>query len=140
MGTRKNRRPTIAPDTDGVFKNVTGGGLDWKTEEQDTSLKWLDGKPVYKQTFVKVAVAAGTTPTSITHNISGLDQLVSHEAVVKRSNGEWLPMPFAHIIDTFEISLLVSGTVIEMTPGASWNGVGNEALSDMTVTLYYTKS
>lgn len=140
MGIKKNRRPTIAPDDQGKFKDVAGGGTDYSTSEQDTGTKWLDGKTIYKQTFVKASVAAGSTATSITHNIAGLSQVVAHESTVKRSNGEWLPMPFAHIIDTFEISLLVSPTIIEMTPGTSWNGVGNEALSDMTVTLYYTKA
>ena len=117
-----------------------GGGVSYTEAEQDTGLTWIDGDPIYKQTFVEATVANGATPTSITHSITGLTQVVGFEATVKRSNGEWLLLPFAHIIDTFEISLLVSGTIIEMTPGTSWNGAGDEALSDMTVTLYYTKS
>ena len=31
----------------------TGGGIDYSTEEQDTGLKWIDGRHVYQRTFDK---------------------------------------------------------------------------------------
>ena len=31
----------------------TGGGIDYTTEEQDTGLKWIDGRKVYQRTFDK---------------------------------------------------------------------------------------
>lgn len=29
-----------------------GGGVDYSTTEQDTGLKWIDGKPIYKKSFM----------------------------------------------------------------------------------------
>ena len=29
----------------------TGGGIDYSTEEQDTGLKWIDGRPIYQKTI-----------------------------------------------------------------------------------------
>ncbi len=29
-----------------------GGGVDYSTTEQDTGLKWIDGKPIYQKTFI----------------------------------------------------------------------------------------
>lgn len=30
----------------------TGGGVDYSTEEQDTGLKWVDGRTIYQKTYV----------------------------------------------------------------------------------------
>ena len=35
----------------------TGGGIDYTTEEQDTGLKWIDGRKVYQRTFDKRTTA-----------------------------------------------------------------------------------
>ena len=29
----------------------TGGGIDYSTEEQDTGIKWLDGRKIYQKTY-----------------------------------------------------------------------------------------
>ena len=42
-----------------------GGGIDYSTTEQNTGLKWIDGKPIYQKTFV-------TTDTNYI-DISGLN-------------------------------------------------------------------
>ena len=31
----------------------TGGGIDYTTEEQDTGLKWIDGRTIYQKTITK---------------------------------------------------------------------------------------
>lgn len=31
-----------------------GGGVDYSTTEQDTGLKWIDGKPIYQKTYSEV--------------------------------------------------------------------------------------
>ena len=33
-----------------------GGGIDYSTTEQDTGLKWIDGKPIYQKTFNITAI------------------------------------------------------------------------------------
>ena len=35
----------------------SGGGVDYSTQEQDTGLKWIDGRTVYQRTFDKTSTA-----------------------------------------------------------------------------------
>lgn len=35
-----------------VKATLFGSGIDYSTTEQDTGLKWIDGKPIYQKTFV----------------------------------------------------------------------------------------
>lgn len=55
--------------TSGKWKNANesgggGGGINYSTTEQDTGLKWIDGKTIYQKTFT------GTTPASSSNNTS----------------------------------------------------------------------
>lgn len=34
---------------------IGGGGVDYSTSEQDTGLKWIDGKPIYQRTFLNTS-------------------------------------------------------------------------------------
>lgn len=35
-----------------LISGIGGGGVDYSATEQDTGLKWIDGKPIYQKTFV----------------------------------------------------------------------------------------
>lgn len=35
-----------------VKATLFGGGIDYSTTEQDTGVRWIDGKPIYQKTFV----------------------------------------------------------------------------------------
>lgn len=35
-----------------LISGIGGGGIDYSTTEQDTGLKWIDGKPIYQKTFM----------------------------------------------------------------------------------------
>lgn len=35
-----------------LISGIGGGGIDYSTTEQDTGLKWIDGKPIYQKTFI----------------------------------------------------------------------------------------
>jgi hypothetical protein len=37
--------------TKGGGSSSGGGGIDYSTTEQNTGLKWIDGKPIYRRTF-----------------------------------------------------------------------------------------
>ena len=51
-----------------------GGGINYTTAEQDTGLKWIDGKTIYQKT-VDVGSMPDTTPTTkfVAHGVTGID-------------------------------------------------------------------
>lgn len=69
------------------FVNVNqsggGGGVDYSTTEQDTGLKWIDGKPIYQITYIWDST---TLNSFVSHDISALnpDTLVSLDGFVER--------------------------------------------------------
>lgn len=60
------------------------GGVDYSLSEQDTGLKWIDGKAIYQKTISFVVVGGGyvSNPTGIT----GIDTLIKHEGIGKIGN------------------------------------------------------
>lgn len=70
-----------------------GGGIDYSLEEQDTGLKWIDGKKIYQKT-----VDCGTGPSaksikSVPHNISGISTIVSMDGFGFNGSIYW-PLPY----------------------------------------------
>lgn len=68
----------------GTFASPSGGGVDYSLTEQDTGLKWIDGKAIYQKT-ISFTVAGGgyvSNPTGIT----GIDTLIKHEGIGKIGN------------------------------------------------------
>ena len=41
----------------------SGGGIDYSTTEQDTGLKWIDGRPIYQRTYYMEQLYSGTIST-----------------------------------------------------------------------------
>ena len=64
---------------DDLLEEVTSGGVNYSTSEQNTGLKWIDGKTIYQKT-INFTVAGGgyiSNPTGIT----GIDTLIKHEGI-----------------------------------------------------------
>ena len=57
----------------------SSGGVDYSTSEQDTGLKWIDGKAIYQQT-ISFTVTSGSYVSNPT-GIIGIDTLISHESI-----------------------------------------------------------
>ena len=79
---------------DGVLNVTSTGGLDYSLTKQDTGLKWLDGRAIYKQTFQGTCSAVDTDIT-----ITDCDFIINYEGFLhqklKNSSEEWnLPIPF----------------------------------------------
>lgn len=66
-----------------------GGGIDYSTTEQDTGLKWIDGKSIYQRTydFGQNINISNSTPGSFS-----LDGIATFERIIKcwgiQSNGD----------------------------------------------------
>lgn len=62
------------------------GGVDYSTSEQDTGLKWIDGKNVYQQTVVSLNVASATVVLPLT-----IDTIINVEWMVyDADNNQWI--------------------------------------------------
>lgn len=115
-----------------------GGGINYSTSEQDTGLKWIDGKKVYQKTF-----DCSTLPSSknqsldILHGISNLDTVISIVGIAKSSAAQ-VPIVFAasgaQPAFGTQITITINATTMSIFVGQDRsNFVG-------FVTLQYTKS
>ena len=79
----------------GLLENAEdggAGGIDYSTSEEDTGLKWVDGKTVYQKT-----ISLGSLPNkaqiAVPHLITNLDTIISFDGAA--SNGTvTLPLPY----------------------------------------------
>ena len=63
------------------------GGVNYSLEEQDTGLKWIDGRPIYQKTY-EISTSLSNSWMNI-DSITGVEQVVyCSQAVYKDSNGE----------------------------------------------------
>lgn len=116
-----------------------GGGLDWTTSEQDTGLTWHDGETVYQKTIVQASLSDGPTVSTIAHSIVGMSEVVHWQGIVKRSNGQWHQLGMPALSGSFSIQVGIDTTNIEYAPGSGWNGGSGVDLSDLAITIFYTK-
>lgn len=62
-----------------VWENTTpssgGGGIDYSTSEQNTGLKWIDGRPIYQKTFTLGTVAQGVSLISSNFKATTYDEV-----------------------------------------------------------------
>ena len=81
----------------GLLENAEGGGsgsggINYSETEQDTGLKWIDGKSIFQ-----ISIHLGTSPNSTgrifekTHNITGIDNIISYECFFNKS-GDHFPV------------------------------------------------
>lgn len=59
------------------YTEIGGGGINYSTIEQDTGLKWIDGKTIYQKTVM------GTVDISTTVAVNKIDDLQNAESIVK---------------------------------------------------------
>lgn len=110
------------------------GGVDYSTSEQDTGLKWIDGKAIYSKTFT-AAGGSGNTVT-IQTGLSGVDNIIKCEGMATRENDSIYSLPGLNI-DSFNYScsLQIKSDMSELyVKSPQWNP------SNVIVTLYYTKA
>ena len=130
-------------DADGeVIYPQTISDMDYSTSEQDTGCKWIDGKKIYRKTFV-VPIPSSGNLTSFQHGINNLGFFVKSEGVAMGSNGttaRFLPDFYVdndNIGGTFGCAVYggsVSSGNVDITYGSWYHG------GTVYATLYYTKT
>lgn len=110
------------------------GGVDYSTSEQDTGLKWIDGKAIYSKTFT--AAGGSTKSVTIQTGLTGVDTIVKCEGMVTRANDSIYSLPGLNLDEFgYSCALQIKSDMTEITVKSSqWNP------SNIIVTLYYTKA
>lgn len=116
-----------------LLSGVGGGGVDYSTTEQDTGLKWIDGKPIYQKTYSEVLTSTiGNGATWYAMN-DLLNKNVLHSVTTYTQEGSNL----------FSITGFVglacrsyTGLAELMIPGSLNLSAGGR----LTATIWYTKT
>lgn len=110
-----------------------GGGIDYSTEEQDTGLKWIDGKPIYQKTVTGTVSGVETIlDSNITSNNS---LLIDAKGYLTNSVG-------AHYLLGYSNGSYYQSGVILIPNGARLDISGSAASSwfyPFAITLQYVK-
>jgi hypothetical protein len=108
---------------------VSGGGVDYSTTEQDTGLKWIDGKNIYRRTFTGNLGNASTQIASVPNTVPlPMSNYIAGNSSVK-------------IINTNpDLGSSSAATRLRFeTPGNLWLDCTNRSGWSYIVNYYYTK-
>lgn len=106
-----------------------GGGIDYSTTEQNTGLKWVDGKPIYQKTFDIPA-----TDTYIDLTSLSIDNFVRVDGLIKTTSNAVLGV-FASAIPNYACNLEIDYHNMRMQLL-----MGGWTFASGYATIYYTKT
>lgn len=92
-----------------------GAVVDFTTAEQDTGVKWVDGRTIYRKT-IDVGALPNTTSKSVAHGVT--------PSLVIRAYGHayngvvHLPLPYAQVVAANSIGINVTAVNIVIESGA----------------------
>lgn len=116
-----------------------GGSIDYSTTEQNTGLKWIDGKDIYQivvSDTMPDAVTEGTTVMKQVSAVSGIDTIVSMAATIKNSSTNYIALPY--VTDS------TSSAKVQYDTGNGYlklyNAILNFNSAPVNVILQYTKT
>lgn len=105
----------------------------YSTSEQNTGVKWIDGKEIYRKVFVFENVAASTAAQQA-HNITGLDKTVKLYGVAITDTST-RPLPYVDDAADYQRNIYVNDTNVGI------NGYTHSAaISIAYVVMEYTKT
>lgn len=123
------------------LESGAGSVIDYSTEEQNTGVKWIDGKDIYVKVITKDSDIG--TSNQIAHNISNLGE------VIKAFGMMYLPSSNCHIpLSYVAISnnALIDGycgslsDITTITVSVNLGTSMRDLVSKIRIILYYTKS
>lgn len=125
-------------ETDGGAVGPPGpagvGVLDYKTTEQDTGIKWVDGSAVFQKT---IAISAGpnNSVVNVAHGISGLSEVIDYKMMLHHS-GTHIFVPDVEATAAIQLHHAFDATNIILVSGTG----GDYSAYSGHCTMYYTKS
>lgn len=124
-------------DTD-LYAPEASSGIDYSTDEQDTGIKWIDGKALYQKTIVirenSVDKFTYDNNTSIYANCipSGCDYIIVKDFFAKRTGAQFVD--YTNCSTDMNSVLYVGGN------GLYFKHAVGITYTDIIITILYTKS
>lgn len=131
---------TASNISSGDYASIGSNNIDFSTfadyslSEIDTGAKWVDGKNIYKKTIYQSSVPVGNN--TISHNISNLGLCIKVEGFEVSAANSTLSIPSLGGLDSLSDNF-ASFWVVDTTEVKLFTSL---ALTDVYITLYYTKS
>lgn len=119
-----------------LISGIGGGGVDYSASEQDTGLKWIDGRPIYQRTFSdRLTIATGWN--SLNYSIFGgnygfkvLKSEISFQ-IINNNNPQ-----YSHEYN----GIFGLETFYDESSPRLYSPIAINTTGDLYVTLYYTKA
>lgn len=140
------------PETDGVkvltattesgatvksWEEPASGGMDYSTTEQNTGIKWIDDKDIYRK-VVDLGALPNATTKNVAHGITGISEWVKIEGVANNTtDGSAYSLPIVYDPDNATNNTRMSVTsenVVLVTK------TDRSAFDACYAILYYTKT
>lgn len=112
-----------------------GGGISYSTTEQDTGLKWIDGKPIYQKTFSETTCPDNSAVTVASLSSLNIENVVDAKGFAKSNSqsGYFRTLPFCGG-GTNDIRIDVNNFDLRIVTFGDWRGY------KATITVFYTKT
>lgn len=130
-----------------------GGGVSYSTTEQNTGLKWTDGKPIYQKTFVDILDHGTSTTLYYKNIIPNVKHIIKHEDLgfymysgSQSFRAGLIPLPMIGNTGGTAASVTTTGTFIEVPSGTTslagliLNNAHGSAQIEFDITIWYTKT
>lgn len=131
----------LSIDSDGNVVNVDpsgAAGINYSTTEQNTGIKWTDGKYIYKKTF---ELASGTVTGGVINvaNTTGIDNIIKCECTcIQTNNSRHYTLPLIRTTASeciYKNVYVDNGTLyMQIVSGTAY------VLNTIKFTVWYTKS
>lgn len=147
FGATTNQSNTLSYTVYGIQQGSTSGILDYSTNEQFTGQHWIDGKPIYQKTYVKVMEAYSTSDDGyvIARDLTNVDNVIDINGTIKVATGlhvlenSFINVSGFSMLSSYEFAIHLndSGVLLLWTGNTSYGSgvVGNTAM----ITVKYTK-
>lgn len=105
----------------------------YSTSEEIEVGRWVDGKKLYKKTYI--LDMPNNTTTTVAHNISNLSEIVNIEGIMHRAvdNNSFI-LPFCNLPANLNAFVILNATNISLV--SNFDSSAFKAF----ITIYYTKS
>lgn len=123
-----------------VYGNRDYTQINYSLEEQDTGIKWLDNKNIYKKTLVYTdSNLLSTGYHQVDHNIDNIDSIIKISIMYLRNDGYFIPAPNGQTdLGWNTMNAGASKTKIDYNIGNSLTN--NYAIKKIIIDIEYTKS
>lgn len=86
----------------------------YSLDEIKTDKVWIDGKPVYRR-VINLGTLPNASTKDIPHGITNIDFIVNVSGIAKKTNGDFLPLPYLWKPSNTDVSISVFANATSVT-------------------------